>query len=400
MPANSSSKRGYTETSFAPLPIDPIFVLDIKNRTETMTTSPATGPGASNAPPSDDTLPSRVSADIDVTGTGKQHGYLHVPHSRNDSAWGFVQIPITVVAPCAGRGPQSGPTILLTGAAHGDEYEGPISLMKLSRSIDPDTVQGRIIIVPALNIPAVRSATRLSPVDSVNLNRAYPGHRSGSLSRMIADYVYRELVAMADIVVDFHSGGKTLDFVPCAVMHQLTDRSVFDRTLQALKAFGAPVGLVLRELDDEGMLDTAVESLGKPFISTELGGAGRVTAETMAISDRGVTNLLHHFGVLDPAANPLEIAGPAETNATRLMHTPDGTCFVASAHAGMFEIIADPGTMVRKGDPIGRVHFYEDPSAAAVTYRAGCDGMVLSRHSPGLIQKGDCMAVIAKDFAE
>lgn len=363
-----------------------------------MTIARPTGPRDDTLPPSAETAPSRISADIDLGGPGKQHGHLHVPHSRNDSAWGFVQIPITVVGPNSGADARTAPTILLTGAAHGDEYEGPISLMKLSRAIDSGAVAGRVIIVPALNLPAVRSATRLSPVDGVNLNRAYPGHRSGSLSRMIADYVYRELVAMADIVVDFHSGGKTLDFVPCAVMHQLNDRSLFDRTLQALKAFGAPVGLVLRELDDEGMLDTAVESLGKPFISTELGGGGRVTAETMAISDRGVTNLLHHFGVLDPAANPLEVANSMETRSTRLMHTPDGACFVASAHVGMFEILADPGTIVRKGDAIGRVHFFEDPSAAAVTYRSGCDGMVLSRHNPGLIQKGDCMAVIAKDF--
>ncbi|WP_366656431.1 succinylglutamate desuccinylase/aspartoacylase family protein [Fodinicurvata sp. EGI_FJ10296] len=360
-----------------------------------MTTPPnetpvlATNPASPGAPLGE--APSRIAATVDLGKDGKQHGYLRVPHSRNDSAWGFVQIPITVV----GKG--RGPTILLTGAAHGDEYEGPISLMKLSRAIDPDSITGRLIIVPALNLPAVKSATRLSPIDGVNLNRAYPGGRSGSISAMIADYVYRELVIAADIVVDFHSGGKTLDFVPCAVMHQLDDEGLFQQTLEALKAFGAPVGLVLRELDDEGMLDTAVESLGKPFISTELGGAGRVTAETMAITDRGVTNLLRHFGVLEASADPLGI-GPAAVAETRLMHTPDADCFIASEHAGMFEMVADLGATVRKGDPVGRVHFHEDASAPAVTYLAGHDGLVLSRHCPGLIQRGDCLAVIATDF--
>jgi N2-acetyl-L-2,4-diaminobutanoate deacetylase len=343
--------------------------------------------------------PSRVSANLDFDAPGKHHGELRVPHSRDDSAWGFIQIPITVIN--GERGAEGAPsgrrqTILMTGAAHGDEYEGPISLMKLARSVDPTMIDGRLIIVPTLNIPAARAGTRLSPIDRLNLNRAYPGRRTGSVSEMIADYVYRELVAIADIVVDFHSGGKTLDFVPCAVMHEIEDEALFSKTLAAVKAFGAPVGLVLRELDDEGMLDTAVEEQGKVFISTELGGGGYVTARSVAITDYGVTHLLRHFDMLDPESNPLAVS-PTLATETRLMHTPDSGCFVASSHDGIFEILVDIGSEISAGDPIGRVHFFEDACAPAVTYCASKSGILLSRHFPGLIKKGDCMAVIAQD---
>ena len=69
---------------------------------------------------------SPISATVDFEADGVQHGFLKLPHSHDSSAWGAIMIPITV----AKRG--EGPTALLTGANHGDEYEGPIALFDLS----------------------------------------------------------------------------------------------------------------------------------------------------------------------------------------------------------------------------------------------------------------------------
>ena len=55
--------------------------------------------------------------------------FLKLPHSHDKSAWGSIVIPITV----AKNG--IGPTILFTGANHGDEYEGPVALFDLANQI-------------------------------------------------------------------------------------------------------------------------------------------------------------------------------------------------------------------------------------------------------------------------
>ena len=70
---------------------------------------------------------------------------------------------------------------------------------------------------------------------------------------------HHHLVARADVVVDIHSGGKTLDFVPSVVMHELEDAALMERTRAAILAMGAPLAMVLKELDTAGMLDSAVE---------------------------------------------------------------------------------------------------------------------------------------------
>ncbi|MEQ8964686.1 MAG: succinylglutamate desuccinylase/aspartoacylase family protein [Azospirillaceae bacterium] len=335
--------------------------------------------------------PTRVSTRVDYDAPGRQIGNLVVPHSRDDSAWGSVPVPVAVIA----NG--TGPTLLLTGAAHGDEYEGPIALMKLIRSLDLAEIQGRVIVLPTTNLPAVRAGTRLSPIDGLNLNRVYPGQRAGTVTEMIAHYIHAHLLPMADGVVDLHSGGRTLDFVPSAVMHYLDDADRMARTLDAVRAFGAPFGLVLRELDSQGMLDTAVEEAGRIFVSTELGGAGTVRRQAVEIAETGVRNLLAHFGLLDEPVVPPEARGRP---ATRMMHTPDDTSYVLGDDAGIYEPAVELGEPVAEGQVIGHVHFFEHPGEAPRPYRADGPGVLYCRHAPGLVQRGDCLAVIARDYPD
>lgn len=103
--------------------------------------------------------PSPISASVDFERDGIQHGHLKLPYSRDDSAWGALMMPLTVIK----RG--EGPTALLTGGNHGDEYEGPIALFDLAGELQADQVTGRVIVLPAMNYPAFRAGTRTSPIE-------------------------------------------------------------------------------------------------------------------------------------------------------------------------------------------------------------------------------------------
>lgn len=328
---------------------------------------------------------SRVSCTIDLDAPGKRSGFLNVPWSRDDSAWGAIRVPIHVA-----RGGE-GPTVLFTGANHGDEYEGPIALFKLAHRLEASRLKGRVILLPTMNHPAAQAGTRTSPIDGVNMNRCFPGRCHGTPTLMLAHYAYHHLVGRADVVVDLHSGGKTLDFVPSVTMHELADRDLMERTKAALLATGAPLALILHELDPAGMLDGAVEALGKMFITTELGGGGSTTPERVAIADRAVHNLLCHLGLLDEP--PIEAPRP------RFARTPaDG--FVVAEDAGMFEPLVALGASVTRGQPLARVHFFEDIDREPKAYAAPRDGFLYCRHFPGLIKRGDCLAVVAEDLGQ
>ncbi len=279
-----------------------------------------------------------------------------------------------------------GPTALLTGANHGDEYEGPIALQNLAHNLDASQIQGRVIIIPAFNYPAFRAATRTSPIDGGNMNRLFPGRPDGSPTEKVADYFQRTLVPMADFVLDIHAGGKTLDFLPFAAAHVLDDKQQQQACVAAMLAFNAPYSMMLLEIDNVGMYDTAVEEQGKVFVSTELGGGGTATLNTITIAKKGVQNFLIHTGILQGQPN-------IEPSIT--LDMPDGDCFVFSEHEGLVESCADLGQSINKGDVIARIWPQDRTGIAPIDYHAKLSGILAGRHFPGLIKGGDFLAAIA-----
>jgi N-alpha-acetyl-L-2,4-diaminobutyrate deacetylase len=325
-------------------------------------------------------LPSPISPTIDLDAAGKQHGFLRLPYSRDDSAWGSVMIPICVIR--NGKGP----TALFTGGNHGDEYEGPIALYDLARNLEAKAVSGTVIIVPAFNYPAFRAATRTSPIDKGNLNRSFPGKPDGTVTQKIADFFQRHLLPRADLVIDIHSGGKTLDFVPFCAAHVLPDKAQEKKAFAAVEAFAAPYSNRMIEIDTVGMYDTAAEEMGKVFITTELGGGGTARAATVNIAKRGVMNVLKHAGI---------VGGALEKSPTRWLDMPSSDCFHFSEGDGLIETAVDLGEPVTAGQVLARIHPVSRTDLPVQEIRAKMSGILAARHFPGLVQTGDCAAVIA-----
>jgi len=186
-------------------------------------------------------------------------------------------------------------------------------------------------------------------------------------------------------VVDFHSGGKTLDFLPMAVSHILDDAEQDARSAAAARAFGAPYTARLREIDDSGMLDGAAERAGKTFVTTELGGGGTTTPARVQIACDGLARLLAHQGLLATAPPP---------GSTRALDLSDPAGFHFAPGPGLFEPLAHLGDTVTPGMPLARVYPIEDIAAPPVPIIAAVAGLVAARHVPGLVQPGDCAFVI------
>lgn len=318
---------------------------------------------------------------VDFEADGVQHGFLRLPYSRDDSAWGSVVIPVAVIK----NG--DGPTALLTGANHGDEYEGPLALFDLANTLRPGMIKGRVIVVPAMNYPAFRAGTRNSPIDGGNLNRSFPGRPDGTVTEKIADYFQRVLLPLADDVLDLHSGGRTLEFLPFAAAHVLDDKELEGRCFGAVRAFGAPYSVKMLEIDPVGMYDSAAEALGSIFVTTEIGGGGTSRPATVDIARRGVRNFLAHAGVLSSAVERTE---------TVWLDMPSEDCFVFSEHDGLIEALVDLSDPVSAGESVARVYPTGGTGIAPTDCYARMDGLLIARHFPGLVKVGDCVAVIAR----
>jgi predicted deacylase len=329
----------------------------------------------------------QIVTDINYDRPGAQLGTLAVPQSTNSSGWRNELVPIAVF----NGGP--GPTALLFGGNHGDEYEGPVTLMKLARALDPAQLRGRVIVVPMLNRPAVAAGTRLSPLDGKNMNRAFPGRADDTITGMIAHYVSSVLFPLADLVVDIHSGGRSAHFLPSVNMHRVPDDEQMRKMIDAALAWGAPYVFIYRDVGGVGLLPGLAEQLGKVTLGTEIGSASQFGAEMLGIAERGVWNVLRHAGIL--ADRPPD----APAAAAQVVAADQYDDYIMAPVSGVFEPFAEMGAWFEAGQPVGQIHSVEQPFAAPTSVRARTSGMLISRRAFPLTGQGDRVATLVRPFS-
>jgi predicted deacylase len=329
--------------------------------------------------------PTRIWTDVDYEKPGKQVGWLNLHHSVTRSAYGNIMIPIAVVA--GGRGP----TALFKAANHGDEYEGQIALCRLIRELEPSEVQGRVIILPAANLPAALDGARVSPIDQGNLNRSFPGDPDGTVTAQIAYYIDSVLFPLADHFHDFHAGGSSLDYLPFASLFWSANDELNARSLAALKAFGAPQSLIWMTSRDVRYSSPAAMARGVAALGGEFGGGGEVSIDGIALIERGLRNTLAHLGISEPAADH----DPAPP--TRLIQVPGRDYFVYAPEPGLFEPAVRLGDRVEAGQRAGQVHFVDNPARPPVPCHFKAGGMVICKRHFGRVERGDCVFHLAID---
>lgn len=329
---------------------------------------------------------SPLQATVDYSRPGKQHGHLRVPYSYNLAGWANLLIPITVIQ--NGRGP----TALVSGGNHGDEYPGQIAIMKLCREIEPAQVQGRLILLPSLNYPACKVSQRLSPLDGKNMNRAFPGNPVGTMTDMIADYLTRVLFPLADLVVDIHTGGRSMDFVPCTSLHLVDDPHQRAAMVAGTAAWNAPFSLFYTDIAGTGLLPGEAERQGKFVITCEMGGTECVSPAIHQLTISGLRNVLAYFKILqEPVHSRADLGLPP----TQWLQALGRENYLFAPESGLWENIVPLGSQVRQGEPLGRLHFLERPDREPLVIPAECDGVLIAVRSPVLTSQGDCVASVA-----
>ena len=331
------------------------------------------------------TVYTQVWTPLDFEADGKQCDWLRVPHSTDLSGYGVVPIPIV----CIRNG--AGPTALLVAGSHGDEYEGQVALAALARQIDAADVKGRIIILPALNAPAVEAGRRVSPLDAGNLNRSFPGDPIGGPTAMIAHYVATVLLAMADVAIDLHAGGRSCDYVPCALIRSGGTEDEQRELMELAVSFGAPITSISDGSGGGGRTTFSAvgQGMGVPVLTAELGGAAALSREGLAIAEQGLRRVLQRYGLLSGTT--------ADSSSTRFMQVRGRGAFVYAMRKGLFEPAAELGAVVQAGQVAGVIHAIDRPWQAPEPVSFTESGMVACRRAPILTDPGDCLYKLLVD---
>ena len=326
---------------------------------------------------------SPIQSEIDFQADGKQTGYLRLPHSVHRSAYGWIPIPLVQVK----NG--DGPTILLMAGNHGDEYEGQVALTRLVRDLEPEQINGRVLLLPMANYPAALAGHRTSPIDDGNLNRSFPGDPNGNITQVIAHYIESELMKMADYAIDLHSGGSSLHYVPTVLFGDRADETEMEEVLRMTRAFAAPYALHFRR-SGEIVSSAAARRQGTIAVTVEMGGSGTVTPAALKVTREGIERVMAEFGILKES----NLGAPGETRVLRLTSQDN---YVYARHDGLFEPAAEIGEDVTAGQTAGWIHHPETPWDEPNEVSFAIAGTILCKRIPGRVQRGDCLYQLGQD---
>lgn len=225
----------------------------------------------------------------------KDSNWLTVAPRADGGEWRLPFLYVTGSAP--------GPTLVVTAAVHGDEYEGVETIARLFRQVQPAEIMGTLAMLPVCNLPAYESAQRSSPIDGLNLARVFPGDPKGTITQRIAYWMTEKLLKHADFYIDLHSGGIAYQ-IPTLIGYIRDDGPLGQASLAGALAFGAPVLWGHPLPIAPGRTVSAATDLGVPSLYTEAPGGGYARPADVAAFTQGVINVMRHLGMLAGTPQP------------------------------------------------------------------------------------------------
>ena len=327
--------------------------------------------------------------EIDFGRSGKHH-YQVAFHL--DGSWGYSVVPLTVINGKRGVNPNG---VICFGGTHGNEYEGQVGVKRLCTDLDPEQMAGRVVLMPQLSESACAANSRTSPLDGVNMNRAFPGNPRGTISSRIANFVKKYVFPQGRVVIDIHSGGMEGAFPHCTSFHPIPDPKQRAEIAQVSRLFDTGIVMIYSSAMASGLLTDEAEAEGKVTIGSEFGAGASTDRLGVRHAYDGTKNVLRHYGLLDGEIVKIR---PAGAPPTRLIRADKLDSYIPAPRNGVWEPVIQPGQAVEEGELLGRLHDFSDHSSPALDIVSPRAGWVAMLHLGARPVKGQTLFVIAENL--
>lgn len=284
-----------------------------------------------------------------------------------------INIPVHVI-----HGRKNGPCIFLVAALHGDELNGVEVIRQLLNHSRLKHLHGTLIALPIANVHGFITLSRYLP-DRRDLNRSFPGSKSGSLAARIAELIMREFVSNCTHVIDLHTGRMHLENLPHI-------RTNIDMTgaIDMAKAFNVPV-IVDAKLRDGSLRQAAME-MNIPTVVYEGGEALRLSNLAIRVGVRGILNVMRTLGMI-ATAKP-------KKHELIIPRVADAAAWVRSPESGIIQPLKSLGHYVEKGDILGVIVNPFSKKECVIT--ASFAGIIIGKNNLPLVNEGDALFHLAK----
>ncbi len=284
-----------------------------------------------------------------------------------------IEIPIIIE-----RSKKIGPTILITAGIHGDEINGVEVVRQIISKKINKPAKGTIICIPVLNVFGFLGMQRSFP-DGRDLNRVFPGTKSGSLASRFAYQFVNEILPAADFCLDFHTGGASRFNAP----HIRVDAQN-EKLVEYAKIFNAPFTMFSKNLDGSYRATCAKKEID--ILLFEGGKSQNSNKEIAREGVQGTMRVLSHLDMLHPSFVAPEIH-------TETIFIKKST-WVRAKYSGLLHVKIPYGKHVEKGEHLATI---TDPyGKMRHVVKANNEGYIINVNEAPIVYKGDAIFNITK----
>lgn len=284
------------------------------------------------------------------------------------------KIPVIII-----EGINDGPTLWIQGSIHGDEPSSSLTALSLIKEVNPKELNGKIILIPALNIAAFRHRQNITPIDNVQLYKAFLGRAGGSYTYQIANKILQNVLENADYLIDIHAGNSTYfcaEFVSYPVGLEASEKSE-----SMAIASGSPlvVGREIRNEIEKNIMFAHICSRGIPSMMMANGGHRLLNSEIIDPVVKRCINVLKYLKM---------VPGTIEQN--RNSKLLKGIFYLSSNTGGFVINVANIGDLLNEGQVIARIYniYGEEVEVARSPHKKA----YLVETAGGVVNQGEFLA--------
>ena len=280
----------------------------------------------------------------------------------------LIDIPVYVF-----NAKKPGPTILVQAGLHGDEINGIEIVRRMLAEKRFKVKKGAVIAVPILNIFGFIHFSRDVP-DGKDVNRSFPGTKSGSMASRMAYHYVTEIMHQIDFGIDLHTGGGQKHNFP-----QIRYTEEHEGSAKLAEIFNAPISFPSKLI--KGSFRNAAFRMNKPTVVFEAGESMRFDDYAIMEGMQGISNVLEHFGMI---AN----IEPKYVERNRTIHLK-GRRWLRAPTAGMFIPKITNGSEIKKGQILGIIT--DTFAKRTKQIKAPFDGYVCCVNHQAVVNQGEAL---------
>ncbi|MTI32424.1 succinylglutamate desuccinylase/aspartoacylase family protein [Xanthovirga aplysinae] len=273
------------------------------------------------------------------------------------------------------RAKEKGPVLLLTAGLHGNEINGMEILRRAIKEEVNLVERGTVICIPVVNVFGFLQFSRYVP-DGKDINRSFPGNRSGSLASRIAFFLRNYILPIIDYGLDFHTGGASRANHPqirCTFNHPTS--------LELAKAF-APPFIINSRLRDHSFRQFATKH-GKCILLYEAGETLRLDESVINTGLDGIKRIMN-FLEMKTFETPILEKSELITHSS----------WLRAKQAGLFRTHLKTGSKILKNQTLG---FISSPYAdLEIKITSPFEGYILALNHNPVVNMGDALIHIGR----